>query len=467
MTALSIASVWVVQQSAEIVRSVLVIATFVSAVVIAAVVFRSSARPERVLHPLVGPLLYLTYAFIVPQIYMTVTGQGIGSIPHSTLTLGTASVMSLTVFGYIAGTRIAASLSRNSYELRAKRLSRTLIPGVDRFGGAASITTYGRLILIVALAAKIYQVATTGVVFSSVYGADQLNYDSGTAIATLGESLIAVGCLAVMYGNSSQYGRPIALADGVLIGSILFVSLALLGSRGEVVAPIVLYLWFWLRAGRRVSKTWAVLGGASLILIFVAVWQLRSSSTGGVRYSMLQQILWQTSSPQSLTANVLAIVPSVHPFYEGATYLSALKFALPGFISRSIFGDVEGTGALVYREIIGATDVNQGYGFSMPTEAYLNFGVLGVLTVSVLLGLFMQFGFERATDPQFQSALTAFLYPLIVSYLPYGIRSDFLGQFKSIFYPLVIIGLALIAVRSFSGARSAPTKALPTDPQRR
>jgi oligosaccharide repeat unit polymerase len=237
----------------------------------------------------------------------------------------------------------------------------------------------------------------------------------------------------------------------------------LLGSRGEAIAPIVLFLWFRLQFGKPVRVFALVLVGALTAVLFAAVSSLRASNT--VRYPVFEEFLWQTSSPQLLTSVVTARVPSAWPFFEGDTYLKALQNFLPGPISRALFGDVQGTGALVYRDIAGITSANQGYGFALPTEAYLNFGNWGVLIIAALLGAIIGFAYKWANDPNRSFKLSSFVYPLVISYLPYGLRSDFLGQFKSIVYPLIILGVLVFVSnamsRTFGKNKSSSLRAAP------
>jgi hypothetical protein len=376
---------------------------------------------------------------------MLATGNGIGSIPRSSLTAPTMLIMSLLVIGYILGTRLTAILSMRSSGQAPKETS------VDY----PSLRTVGRCLLMLSLAAKVYQLRSTGSVFTTTYGAGQTEYTSGTAIAILGESLVAVGALLIMHANSRQFGKPLQRLDWLLLGAVLLISVVLLGSRGEAIAPVFLFLWFRTRFGKPIkTKTMVVMLGA-VATAFLGIWKIRSSAAAA--YPLVQQLLWQTASPQLLTANVAAVVPDRLAFFEGSTYLSALQGSLPGFISRSIFGAPSGTGALAYREIIGLNDPNQGYGFAFPTEAYLNFGYVGVFIAGLLLGVLIQWAWNWQTTGTIMNRLAVFVYPLLISYLPYGLRSDSLGQIKSIIYPLAILGIALIWSRTVAASR-APKK---------
>ena len=417
---------------------------------------RSTGTWEPLFHPRVGPLAYMCYALLVPPLYMAVTGSGIGSISHATLTAPTVAVMILTVAVYVLGT-FAGDLSSRGKHVVTGRIVVKPLPSTS---GGTSVWTrllmFGRVVLLLALAAKLYQLRTSGSVFTGVYGADQTSFSTATSIAVIGESLVAVGALMIMLANTQLGVDPLRKLDLLLLVSVLFVAVLLLGSRGEALAPLILYVWFRAAVGKRIRRAWLLAGTAGLGLFLVLVWQLRTSAQLTAEYPPVQQLLWQTSSPQLLTATVTGLVPASADFYQGSTYLNALKYFAPGPVSRALFGEPEATGALAYRDLIQFTDPNQGFGFALPTEAYLNFGFAGVVTIAFLLGYLFQVSYRRAIAHEQGHTVSMVLYPLLVSYLPYGLRTDFLGQSKSIIYPLIIILLCYLIARGEPARERSP-----------
>ena len=404
------------------------------------------------LHPLGGPLAYLVYALLIPLVYMSFTGNGIGSIPHAVLNVSTLTTMLLTIFGYVVGALVGG----------ARLTRRQVVPSTvrsDLEGSDANVahttSNFGRGVLGLVLLAKLYQLSVDGLVSSSIYGSNQLDYTTTTTIAIAGEALVAVGCILVMYGNTVKFSRPLLPLDWFLLLAIVAISLVGLGSRGEVISPILLFLWFRLRSGKKIRVGFLALGTATVAVVFLAIAQFRSQISSAVVYPFLQTLLWQTSSPALLTSNVAQLVPQSVGFYGGSTYLEAVKSMLPGPVARELFDGVQGTGTFVYRDLIGFTDRGQGWGFSLPTEAYLNFGQLGVFIVALLLGLLFSRAYMRAALNFRPNSLSSYVYPLLLSYLPYGLRSDALGQLKSIVYPLIIIWLVIVIARTLVNARSA------------
>ncbi|MFC6354662.1 O-antigen polysaccharide polymerase Wzy [Luethyella okanaganae] len=435
----------VTDSGSEAAAKLIVWVTFTGAIVVVVLTALRCREATRLLHPLVAPVAYLVYALLVPLIYISLTGQGIQTMPSSMLNSQTAVAMSLVIIMYCVGARLSMG-----GRVAGNRSTASDLQLVSPYDAAVSLVTrdFGRLVLFLALAARVYEWLVDGAISSRVYGANQLAYTTDTAISILGESLVAVGCLLVMRGNTLALGRPLTAIDKVLVISICGISLFILGSRAEMIAPLVLYLWFWLKCGRRIPVGRVVVAAAIVAAAFLAVAQFRSRSAGPPGYPLIENLLVETSSPLYITDSLIQLVPQQYDFFGGATYLESLKFMFPGVISRAMFGDVQGTGALVYRHLIGFTFEGNGWGFALPAEAYLNFGFVGIAVVAFLVGLLFGRSYQQSGRVASVINLSGYLYPLLLSYLPYGLRSDALGELKSIVYPLAICGFVLVFSRS-------------------
>ncbi|MEO8261272.1 MAG: O-antigen polymerase [Pseudolysinimonas sp.] len=438
MVAASVAStILALRQDDEVLRTVVVLLTGSGAVAVIVVKLIGARAPARVLDPLAGPLLYLGYCLLVPLGYMTVTGSGIQTMPSSMLNGATVAVLCLSICGFVVGAAIF-QLFTNPSTVDGERSADS-----DRRGPITR--DIGRLILLVALAAKLYQLIVEGPVFLRIYGEGQLDYDLNAFVGVLGGSLVPVGSLLIMHGNMKIRDRPLARPDWIILGSIAVLSLVFLGNRSELIAPVVLFLWFQLRSAKKFPLA-AVVGVVAVVgALFAIVAQVRVRNSGADGYPLIENVLVDTSSPILLTSDVTRLVPSEFGFYWGSTYIEALKFSLPGPLSRLLFGDPTGTGAFVYRDLIDFRETGQGYGFAMPTEAYLNFGFAGVAIIAVAVGVLFAWAYWSAQRTSY--GMRALVYPLLVSYLAFGVRSDALGQFKSVVYPLVIMALALAIER--------------------
>lgn len=400
-----------------------------------------------IFRPTAIPLLYLCLVFLGPPMFMWATGSPIGSVQTSTITTATVSIAGLFLLGYVCG----AVLFR-----RAPSIGDFLAHSWSDFESRTSrfVVTAGRFMLAASLAAKVYQVATTGSIADGAYGANQLDYSLGTTVAVVGEGLVAAGALLVMYGNTVSRGYPVRGLDTLLLGAILAISMFLLGSRGEAIAPIVMFAWFHVRSGRRVRILPALVVIVAVIAVFELVSNLRAAGPAVTPISPLENMLFQVSSPTLLSYNVSMLVPESSPFTQGSTYIASLGALLPGALTRAVFGDVSGTGALYYRELIHFDNPNQGWGFAYPTEAYLNFGFFGVFVMALLLGAFLSVAFRKAVTITPADRLWPVVYPLVISYIPYGIRSDALAQMKSVLYPLIMMGFVLIVARTYGRMKS-------------
>ena len=181
--------------------------------------------------------------------------------------------------------------------------------------------------------------------------------------------------------------------------------------------------------------------------------------TGTVgRPSVLQSSLVDIASPTFITANVVSDVPAEHPYYLGTTYLAAWERQLPGFIANRILGSpataTTPTGSFAYRDLIGFTNPNQGYGFAFPAESYINFGMPGVFLTGAGLGWLLAWSYRRCrADP---SRAIHLLYPVLISTLPDGFRTDALGELKMVLYPMIILALVLYKARQVSVSTVPP-----------
>lgn len=404
----------------------------------------ASCEELRLFHPLILPLGYMAYVLLGPSIYMLTTGQGIGTIPGDTLSVPLLSIMSVFILSFTIGALVVQLLGRhkqNQDDLPPCKISR-IVEGEDPTG--ATLIGSGRVVLVAALGLKLVQVALAGTVFSNQYGENQLEYSYITALGIAGELCVVAGALLVMWGNTRAGRQPLVKFDFVLLIVPLAVSAVLLGSRGELIPPLLMFVWFRSRAGRPI-RVWQLAAGLLVVVaVFLSVWLLRGTSTNGESYSLIEQILWQTASVHLVTSNVAGLIPGDDGFYLGSTYVAALLLALPGFISRAIFGEVSGTGAFAYRELIQYENPNQGFGFAITAEAYLNFGLAGVTAIGLLMGAFFAVVFRLASKRYDFSSL---LYPLALGTLPYALRSDFLTQYKGFLYPLIICALVAFLSR--------------------
>ena len=218
-----------------------------------------------------------------------------------------------------------------------------------------------------------------------------------------------------------------------------------LGSRAELLAPIVIILWGYGQRGTlRILHTSLLV--VVVLLLFNYVGSNRALQAEPNGFNAITRALLDTSSPYTITARVWEIVPKRADFYMGVTYLDSIKMLLPGPVSRNVFYESAETGSFAFRDLINFHDPNQGFGFSLPSEAYMNFGIAGVVAVSLLVGSLFGLFYKRSRVPV-RGRASDYFYAILLSSLPYGLRSDALGQLKMTLYPLLILSLVLLLTR--------------------
>lgn len=189
-----------------------------------------------------------------------------------------------------------------------------------------------------------------------------------------------------------------------LFAPALLAQFATTGSRSSIVAPVILMLALWMLINRKTPALRIVLLGLFVTIFLGTLAELRNSpgrNAGVVDLSVLTGMDVVSGAQSTIehraeldeASGLIAVmyaVPERVPHLYGVTYLSSLAF----FIPRTIWPEKpRGPGAHVGAIIYDGAASTQGYtGTSMPAggvgEAYWNFGVLGVVFIYLLFGLF-------------------------------------------------------------------------------
>jgi hypothetical protein len=107
------------------------------------------------------------------------------------------------------------------------------------------------------------------------------------------------------------------------------------------------------------------------------------------------------------------------------------------------------------RNIIGFSDPNQGFAESLPSEAYLNFGLAGCVGAGLFLGALMGWAWRKhqATAARARDLL----YPVLLAGLIGGFRSDAWAQIKEVLYPMLIVWVLMGLYRGSPTIGRLPT----------
>lgn len=415
-------------------------AAAVSTIMLLAGVMRTD---QDIFHPWAFPQAYWVYALISPWFFMVLTGRELRLIPISTIDSLGAKVIAISAIAWLCGTLVGSGAGGSVGEIDT-----TTQPSYDgnaRKGwGPAhfrAMRTFGIVIFLVTLALKAAQMYVGR---GRTYGQDQTSIDAFTTLTPVVEGLFmaSILLLALTAGPLTKKLIPPWLWAGLAVyagGSLL-----ILGSRAELIAPAVLLLWFATRKRKiRLGKLIALAVAVILLFNWVGDRRVAGSAVAGMEgASFLERSLVDTSSPFLVTTLLTDVVPQSAAHSGGDTYLAAGKYLLPGYVSRAIFGPPEGTASLKFRELLGITNSSSGLGFSLPSEAYLNFGQTGAFVIPFFLAILFA-KMYRLTGTTARR-LRATIYPIALAILPYGLRADSLAQVKMLLYPLIIVAISTL-----------------------
>jgi hypothetical protein len=423
---------------------ILVTAAFVAALALIGV-HRSRAANgfADAFHPLAFPLVYVAFSFLAPLWLADVLGRPLrglnGDIPVAN---NTVKLLVIGVVGFAAGATLR-------FRPRPPRVPRRAPAPVS----PARLLTVGRLLLLVPIAISFERFAAGTVHHRGLNQFDVTPTDALSAL--LDPTEIAAVVLIVAAHRMSRSPRLLARTDWLLIGGLILL-IALRGSRGNAIALILVLT---LAHAQRRGKLLAVAVGAIVMAVFgVVVLQYRSAAAGHATSASAADILIGDMTVAGFTTGATAeVVPREVGYAHGATLVAALERQLPSPIAIPLFGPPNDTAARRFRGLVGFDNPNQGIGYSIPAEGYLNFGKFGVFGMCFALGLLFAWAYARV---DLKAARTSrLLYPVLVAVLPFGLRSDSLGLTKSILYAAILIQLAVIAARRARPRVPAPASA--------
>jgi hypothetical protein len=429
---------------------ILAAAAFVAALAVIGVHRSRAARGfADPFHPLGFPLIYVAFSFLAPLwldqvLHTPLRGLG-GTIP---IAHDTVKLLIIGVVGFAAGASI-----RFHARIRVPRR-----PGAPV--SPMRLLNAGRLLLLIPLAIS-FERAAAGNVHHR--GVNQFVVSPTDALsALLDPTEIAAVVLILAAHRLAKSERMLARLDWALIGALILL-IGLRGSRGNAIA---LLLVLTLAHVQRRGKVFAVAVGAIVMAVFgVVVLQYRSAAAGHATNASAADILIGDMTVAGFSTGATAeVVPHDVGYAHGATLVAALERQLPSPIAIPLFGPPNDTAARRFRNLVGFDNPNQGIGYSIPAEGYLNFGRFGVFGLCLVLGLAFAWAYARF---DFDSARTTrLLYPVLVAVLPFGLRSDSLGLIKSVLYAAILIQVALIVARKsrrtapvVTSARVAPVRA--------
>jgi len=355
-------------------------------------------------------------------------------------------------------------------------LGRTLQPHVPvsserRFYLSPNVGRIGFVVFVLAVTfrvAYIFFVIGPSAFFSSSYVTVGLDRTLGGRFYNVSETLATIGVSTMAVGYAVVRGRLAPKAFWPIF--IFFVLLLLVdGERGTVlwmILGLVIARHFLLK---RISWKWVLIGGVILTFVFAGVRVARALPTRsleslvnavmGKKSSVsVQSTLTETGGSFAITCRTMNYIPLSEDYKYGKTALSALWSTVPGLsgaVQHMVSADtdwayyVPPAEWLTYRELgYGATS---GLGFNSVAEAYLNFGVMGVPSMFLLMGLFLAWlEFRTLNHP---TVLRLVLLSLSFGLVFYSSRGTIANWFRPFAWAFALIAVAQLGAKHLARIR--------------
>lgn len=373
-------------------------------------------------HPLVIPLLYVAVSFLVPTWSLLIEDANLTGFTEADLAPNTSFLMLVGVVSIMLGlsSEWTPLSSSSAPEVRFDVRFHALV---------------ARVLLLLALVQAVRTWAGGGVLVRGI-GQTTHDWDSSFGAFTLIFAPLAITILMGM--RSDVTNRPLARwGDYALIGGIVAMN-AINGNRGQILIVGMVVLYSLTRTKVRAGQFLLLLLGFLTLLIFVSNYRTAVRAGNQTRFE-LDAAVEDLSVAAYTTGVTAALVPKYLPFADGSTYFAAIVRQLPSPLANALFGPPLDTGNQAFRDMIGFTDPNHGFGYSLPAEGYLNYGIAGLVVSCFLFGLFLSWAHAKQNWPV--ATVVHLLYPITLAAMPMLLRSDALGAVKSILYPMVGAGM--------------------------
>lgn len=409
------------------VAAVLITGTCISlSYLLASVYYRGNNAKVDIFQPMGFPLFYLAGSFLLPPAYAFAMHDNRLGFP----------LRDGPLICWIMCAGACAATAGSAFGLGVLKQKRRIKPAQQLNG--KRLLLIGRVALLIVFYIHYAKVAAGGVL---IRGLGQGVYTVGDVLSSSAIIFTPIAPLAILIGQHSLgRRRTLQPVDWALVGLVILVA-GLSGNRGAVIGLIVTLGMWGARYGFHRVAPLRMAGLVAVGLTFaVAVLRYRASVQGDIYVrtrSRTELILGDLSVAASTTMGTKSGIESGFPLLHGRTFLEELLRLLPSPIAVGLFGPPTNTGTLKYREMIGLDDPRRGVGYSLPAEGWLNFGLFGLILVCFAIGFIV----SRAQMFSFGEPWQArsYFYFIVVTSLPFGLRSDGLGLSKAIIYGAIFI----------------------------
>jgi oligosaccharide repeat unit polymerase len=247
------------------------------------------------------------------------------------------------------------------------------------------------------------------------------------------------------------------------IAAITLLLILFLGYRSSALFPTLIGAIIWVKTGRKIPVTVAVVSILVVLIAIPTVSTLRSLGaykdiskedfSQSLEQSELQDVFVQLGGVSTVIANVLKWVPAEDSYRYGQSYLLAFYNAIPniglnigesgrlkahdkGLVDKEEISLMNPGDWYTYKTSKYMFSIGGGSGFSTIAEAYLNFGLPGVILYFLLLGFLLGRldQVDLRSSPKLMIFSGAMLWPLLKS-----VRNAFGVFLKPVAFILVSI----------------------------
>lgn len=401
------------------------------------------ARKADLFGPLGFPSLYIGFVMLGPSTYVWLAGESIGSfLKPSDLNTEAIIASAGTFLAFTLGASIV-SLGRHWRTMPYSRVQRPLL-------AAPLARQVLRLIARVVLGLCVVQrLAVLWIFGFGSFGLQGNSFSGFFVVEPLVTVAIMGATLSLLAGGLRFRSlRPSDLLDWGILACFIVLSLAI-GSRSELIAPIVAAAYWWYRSSGASNKVIIVLIAlAYSVLTLLQLVRTAFSSAGinpeGLTFGF-EVLLRPVASPTKIAAQVTDVI-NVHGPLMGSTYTTAVKYLLPDPLGSWVFGGPPtGAGSLSFAKLAGYGGP-AGLGFSFSGEPLLNFGLGWFWLVPMLMGVLVAVLYARTLRRG--SFVAGLWYVVLIARIPLSMRDDFLQILKGVVFAFLFVYLSVAISRS-------------------
>ncbi|MEP6526113.1 MAG: O-antigen polysaccharide polymerase Wzy [Nocardioidaceae bacterium] len=413
-------------------------AAFVGVLTLRAGLRRSAADLGHVdvFHPCVFPVVYLHISFLFPTWLLLINGEPLLGFTRADLSPDTSLLVAVSLVTYDLGSLLALGRGASS-----RPSEHPTAPGF--------LLVVGRALTLLLIAQSVFTWIHGG---AGTRGLAQTSFTTADSLSAFALVFAPAATLLLAWGGRGvdHHGSPRLLPSDLVLLSALLVMTSVNGARGS---SLVIVLTVLLVYSHHLAKRWVIPVALLLVLVgAVVISAYRSgAAVGTVSQSPAHRIAddWSVAT-YSIGATAQA-VPSQRDFEWGRTYLVSAVRQVPSPISNRLLGPPTDSASYIFRDLIHFNNPDQGLGYTLPAEGYLNFGWAGLIAVSLLYGAAVSYSHRwfRVGNRSLNC-----LYLIVVATLPLSVRSDALGAVKAVLYPYLLIGGVLAVARSVEGRRA-------------